>query len=180
MKRLFSSVLIALIFFNVMGYYGLLLGLKYKNTREMISQLNNGIYDESETGTLKIPFKDWHGLYSEVFERVDGDFERNGEVYRLIKQRLYRDTFHIVYIKDITGTELNKVISDYVKSFSDTPSKDGKQPAVLLLFIKEYFGCHFSMQKNTAGWEQAVRKESHDPIFIDNFVSSIVHPPERI
>lgn len=162
-----------------MGYYGILVGLQYKNTIEMMAQFDSDTYDTEEASVIKIPFKASGLPDSEIFERVNGDFERNGEVYRLIKQRLYRDTFHIVYIKDKTGTTIKKVLTDYVKTFSDAPADDDQQSLVLPFFIKEYFVRDFSIQHTTPGWEQAVRKESHPGVFIDYFTASILHPPER-
>lgn len=179
MKKIFSSVFVGLIFLNVMGYYGLLLGLKYNNARDMISRLNAGLYSSTDTETLKIPFKAPDAFYSEVYERVDGDFEKNGEVYRLVKQRLYRDTFHIVYIKDITGTAIDHAMDDLVQTFSDVPSEKKQDSKIILVFLKEYFVRHFSIQPISPGWENLARLESHEPVFVDQFTSSIIHPPER-
>jgi hypothetical protein len=159
-----------------MGYYGIFVGLQYSNTREMILQFNADAYDREEAQTLKIPFPSAHS--SEIFERVNGDFERDGEIYRLIKQRHYRDTFHIVYIKDKTATALKNVITDYVKTFSEDSPADGHQ-TVLPIFIKEYFTRPFFIQGHSAGYQQAVRKESRPAIFVDSYLDSIVHPPER-
>jgi hypothetical protein len=179
LKKLFSSVFIVLILLNVVGYYGILIGLKYNNAREMMKQFDAGNYNIDETSVIKIPFKTSQLLNSELFERVDGDFERDGETYRLIKQRLYRDTFHIVYIKDKTGTIINKVMADYARTFSDAPSEDGKQSLVLPVFIKDYFVRSFSIQQVAFGWEQILPVRNREEIFIDDFTSSIVHPPER-
>jgi hypothetical protein len=159
-----------------MGYYGIFVGLQYSNTREMIRQFDADAYNRQEAQTLKIPFPSVQS--SEAFERVDGDFERDGEVYRLIKQRLYRDTFHIVYIKDKTATALKNVIEDYVQTFSEDSPEDGQQ-TVLPIFIKEYFTRPFFIQHCSFGYQQPVRKESHPAIFIDSYIRSIVHPPER-
>ena len=176
MKKLFSSVFIALILLNVMGYYGIFAGLQYSNTHAMIRQFDTETYNKAEARTLKIPFPSDRS--SEVFERVDGDFERNGETYRLIKQRLFRDTFHIVYIKDRTATAINYVIEDYVKTFSDNSAEDDQQ-TVLPIFIKEYFTRPFFIRHLSFGYEHRVRKESHHQVFIDSFANSIIHPPER-
>jgi hypothetical protein len=159
-----------------MGYYGIFVGLQYSNTREMIRQFDADAYNRQEAQTLKIPFPS--ACSSETFERVDGDFERDGEMYRLIKQRLYRDTFHIVYIKDKTATALKNVIEDYVQTFSEDSTEDGQQ-TVLPIFIKEYFTRPFFIQHSSFGYQQPVRKESHPAIFIDSYIRSIVHPPER-
>jgi hypothetical protein len=176
LKKLFSSVFIVLVLLNVMGYYGIFAGLQYSNTRDMIRQFDAGIYNKKEARTFKIPFSSAHS--SEEFERVDGDFERDGEMYRLIKQRIYRDTFHIVYIKDKTATALKNVIEDYVKTFSED-TQDESHQTVLPIFIKEYFARPFFIQHRSPGYQQTIRKESRQAIFIDSYMRSIIHPPER-
>jgi hypothetical protein len=163
-----------------MGYYGLLIGLQYKNSRDLIQQFNEGTYDQGQAVTFKVPFDYPKQFDSEVFERIDGEFFKDGETYRLIKQRLFRDTFHIVYIKDKTGTELNNVMVDYVKTFSDEPSDDGSDAKILPGFIKEYYTKSISLQPVTAGWDQIVKKQSGVRVFLDSFTASIVHPPERL
>jgi hypothetical protein len=176
LKKLVSGVFIALILLNVLGYYGIFVGMQYANTREMIRQFDADLYNKDEARTLKIPFQSTQS--SEIFDRVDGEFEKDGEVYRLIKQRLYRDTFHIVYMKDKTATAIKKSVELYVQSFS-TNTQDESQPTILPIFIKEYFSSKFFIEPESPGYQCQVRKETHTPVFIDSFMSSVVHPPER-
>ncbi len=161
----------------MVGYYGILVALKYRNARVLIEQFNAGTYNAEDAAVMKIPFKSSAALSCDEYKRVDGDFERDGEIYRLIKQRLYRDTFHIVYMKDKTGTIINKVISDYVKTFADTPDDEGNT-FLLPVFLKEYLIRTVEIQHLAFGWEQAVRMEDNLPNFIDDYVSSIIHPPQ--
>lgn len=178
MKRLFSSIFVILILFQVTGYYGVFLGLEYRNALQMMRKFDEGSYDQQQTKIIKIPFKADASYYSETFERLDGDFEQNGEIYRIIKSRLFRDTFHIVYIKDRTGTVIHKALTDYVKTFVEhTP--DHGAITVKPFVIKEYFSGIISMKQGSTGWECPVRKESYPPIFIEAFTASIIHPPER-
>jgi hypothetical protein len=175
-KKLFSSVFIVLILLNVMGYYGIFAGLQYSNSREMMRQFDAGTYNPEHVRTFKVYFPS--NTNSENFERIDGEFEKNGEVYRLVKQRLFRDTFHIVYIKDITGTAIRNAMNDCAKTFSEQTS-DEDSNTVLPIFIKEYLTRPFFIDHISFGYQQAVRKESYTPVFIGSFISSIVHPPER-
>lgn len=177
LKKLFSSVFIVLVLLNVAGYYGILMALKHKNARDLMAQFDAGLYNPEEATVIKIPFKTSASQSSEEFERVDGDFERDGEVYRLIKQRLYRDTFHIVYMKDKTGTIINKVISDYVKTFGDTPDDDDNT-FLLPVFLKEYFIRSTEVQCHTFGWQQSLQKNNVTTVYIDDYVASITHPPQ--
>lgn len=177
MKKLFSSVFIVLVLLNVAGYYGILVALKHKNARNLMAQFDAGRYNPEEAEVMKIPFKTMSSQSSEEYERVDGDFERDGEVYRLIKQRLYRDTFHIVYMKDKTGTIINKVINDYVKTFGDTPDDDDNT-FLLPVFLKEYFVRSIEVQSVTLGWQQSLQVKNHSSFYINDYWVSITHPPQ--
>lgn len=178
MKKLFSSVFIVLVLLNVMGYYGILMGLKHSNEQALRKQFDAGLYDIDETQVIKIPFKTPYD--ADGYTRVDGDFVRDGEVYRLIKQRQYRDTFHIVYMKDKTGTIINKAISDYVKTFSDSSAADNSGDFLLPVLLKEYFSIPFNIKHLALGWEQTMPCASSQKILIHSYLSSIVHPPERV
>jgi hypothetical protein len=177
LKKLTSWFFIILVLLNVFGYYGIFVGLQYSNTREMIRQFDADIYDNEEVRTFKIPQQSTQS--SETYERVDGVFEKHGDVFRLIKQRLYRDTFHIVYMKDKTATAIKNTIQHYVQSFSDH-SQDESQTTMLPIFIREYFSRPFKIEHISMGFQSDTRKESPIPVFIDSFMSSIVHPPERL
>jgi hypothetical protein len=175
LKTLTSWFFIVLVMLNVFGYYGIFVGLQYSNTREMIRQFDAGIYDQEEATTFKIAHPSPQS--TEEYERVDGVFEKNGNVYRLIKQRLYRDTFHIVYMKDKTATAIKKTVEEYVKSFSGQSSNES-QSTMLPIFIREYFAKPFEIESSSFGYLSDTRKETHIPFFIDSFTSSIVHPPQ--
>lgn len=180
MRKLFSSVFVALILLNVMGYYGVFLGLQYKNARDLMQQFDSETYDHTLTAVIKIPFDAPDSLSSALFERADGDFERDGEVYRIIKKRQYRDTFHIVYIKDTRGTAINRTLAEVAKTFVDQPAdKDASHKTIVPSFIKEYLSGTLRLQPCMPGWVQSVRNGSNPTIFIATFMASIVHPPER-
>ena len=163
-----------------MGYYGVFLGLQYKNAHDLMLQFDSETYDQTLTEVIKIPFDAPDSLSSELFERTDGDFERGGEVYRVIKKRQYRDTFHIVYIKDKRGTAINKALAEVAKTFADQPTDDNSShKKIVSLFSKEYLSGVMHTKQCTPGWEQSIRKESSPTVFIASFMASIVHPPER-
>jgi hypothetical protein len=48
---------------------------------------------KDETILLKIPVAVPYQIDSEGYERVDGEFEHQGEFYRLVKQKYQNDTF---------------------------------------------------------------------------------------
>jgi hypothetical protein len=180
MKKFISSACIGLILLNVMGYYIVFVGLQHNHERSLMQQFDAGLYSIDEVETLKIPFDAQDGFSSEQFKRVDGHFQKDGQIYRLIKQRHFRDTFHIVYIKDKIGTLLNLKVKRYVETFSQTSSQEDTGVTEVPLFIKEYFTRQFSIQSELCGWESSVLKQSPGHPFISTFSCSIIHPPEKV
>jgi hypothetical protein len=180
-RKIFSLVCLALILLNVMGYYGVLMGLQSRHSSELTQEFDADIYDHSRALAIKIPAKASQEYQSGKFQRIDGKFEKSGNIYRLIKQRVYMDTFHIIYIKDIRGTAINLALKDYAKSFSDQqPVDDGQQPFIVPLFMKEYWVSCFILEQNQHGWTYDVLQQSPPTAFIPSYSPSIVHPPERL
>lgn len=177
MKRSISTVLVTLVLMNVMGYYGLLVGLQYRNAQNLIARIDSGVYGDLETRSIKIPVPDNPG--SEKYDRVDGEFEQDGQVFRLVKQRLYKDTFHIVFIKDEMGTLIKQAMADYARSFSEKNLEDENQLIVLPVFIREYFSKPYQFEADRSTFASNVVRNPNSKVFIDNFSASIIHPPER-
>ena len=179
MKRLTTILLVALLLFNVLGYYGVFVGLQYQNSRNQISRLDAELYDESETFTLKVPISIPYAVDQTEFERVDGEFEHEGQFYRMVKQKLSNDTLHIVCIKDHQGTRITKALKDYVKSFTDKPAhgkSDGKSTITLM---KDYIPSAYSIGHGSDGWSTMITPFKPSENLVPSFCASIVHPPER-
>jgi hypothetical protein len=180
MRKLASILLILLLLFNVLGYYGLFLGLNYQNKQQLIQRLDLADYNESEAVTLRIPISIPYAIDAKEFERVDGEFEHQGEYYHLVKQRLSQDTLYIVCIKDNNSKRIHQALEDYVKTFTDNPAGGTNSVKVIPTFIKEYVSASFEMKHISSGWVLPVNNSSFATVFIDSFTASIIHPPERV
>ncbi|HEX6890362.1 MAG TPA: hypothetical protein VF141_06710, partial [Chryseolinea sp.] len=121
MKKIIAIFLVLLLLFNALGFYGLFIGLRYKNEIDLVQRLDNDQYLEEQTVTLKVPMTLPYHLDSE-YERVDGEIEHDGEFYRLVKQKLQKDTLYIVCIKDQGSKRIKQALADYVKTFTDKPA----------------------------------------------------------
>lgn len=153
MKNIISIFLAMLLLLNVMGYYGLFLGIKYKNTADITQRLDVGNYAESETVTIKVPLAIPYAADTE-FERIDGEIEHQGEFYRMVKQKLEKDTLRIVCLRDVKSKRIKQALSDYVKTFSDH-STDAGQVKTVPGFIKDYIPAGFRLVSSAAGWNAA-------------------------
>jgi len=162
-----------------MGYYGVFLGLKYKNDKDMIQMLDAEDYSDSETITIKIPISIPYAADSKSFERVDGKFEHDGEFYRLVKQKLSEDTLYVVCVKDHENKVIEEAMTSFVKTFTDKPADSHSNSKIIISFIKDYLPQTFALLKESNGWEREVMKESSFVVFKSAFYPSIIHPPER-
>jgi hypothetical protein len=179
MKRLVAIVMLFLFLLNVLGYYGIFIGLRHINVQKLVQKLDNDSYRESETTTFKIPLTVPYYTDSRDFERVNGEFEFSGEVYRLVKQRLHQDTLHIVCVRDNESKKINQVLADYVKTFTDKPGNSKHSTKSLQVLIKDFIPFSVSVDTNSFGWEYALDYASLLQSFNPTFHSSIIHPPER-
>jgi hypothetical protein len=73
------------------------------------------------------------------YERVNGEFEHNGEFFKLVKQKLENDTLNIVCIRDHKEKELFGAFKDFIKLSNDLPTTDSQHAIVLLSkLVKDY------------------------------------------
>jgi hypothetical protein len=176
MKKTVSICLVALLLLNVMGYYGLFVGLKYKNALRVTSRIEADDYSESETITIKIPLA--VPYYGDTdFERVDGEIEHQGQFYRLVKQKLEKDTLHVVCIRDTRAERIHEALTDYVNTFTDQ-SADRSNAKTIQSFIKDYFPSAFSLDVAAMGWTELLYCRNVDFAFSDA-VEDPSSPPPR-
>jgi len=160
------------------GYYGVYVGLRIHTHRQLIQKLDQETYDASETITVTIPISLPYQMDWEDFHRVDGEFEKDGEFYNLVKQKMERDTLTIVYIKDHKEKTLFESLTDFVDANTDSPlsKKAGK---LIENFAKDYISIANELQTISQGWEQEkIYTQSQYPV---TFAHILVHsPPPRV
>lgn len=164
---------------NVLGYYGVFMGLKYRNDQVMYSQFESGDYAEYQTVTIKIPMAIPYATDDVDFKRVDGKFEHEGQVYRLVKQKYASDTVTVICYKDFENERINNALSDYVKTFADTEAGHKSGSKISFSFIKDFLPETFAIENISSGWQTDVVLHSSSVKFVSSFYPSVVHPPER-
>ena len=178
LKRIISIFLVFLLLFNTLGFYGLLQGLRYKTTLDLVQRLDNDRYSKEETILLKIPVAVPYQMDSEDYERVDGEFEHQGEFYRLVKQKYQNDTLFMVCIKDHTSKRIEQAVTDYVKTFTDKPMDAKHSGKVATNLIKDFLPSRITINTISTGWnsELAFAIKKYDLV---NHDQSIASPPPR-
>lgn len=177
MKRISTFVLLLLFLFNVVGYYGVYLGLRMQANHELKQRLDAEAYEESETLTLKVPFTLPYQTDWQAFERMDGDFEKNGKFYNLVKRKVERDTLIIVYIQDNKEASLFESLTEFVHATTDTPmsKKAGK---LIEVFTKDYLSNRSELEIASMGWSLD-HTFSQPNYYLDGVTGKVDSPPPK-
>ncbi|MEJ1241336.1 hypothetical protein WBG78_24515 [Chryseolinea sp. T2] len=176
MKKIAAILFASLVLLNSLGFYGILVGIQYHSGRALESRLDRDQYDPAETVTLKFPMAlPYHG--DQKYQRVDGKVEHKGEYYRLVKQKLEKDTLYIVCIKDRDSKLIAEALSDYVKTYTDKPG-DAKQTLKAFNFIKDYLPTTTDLICHTSGWNHDIQFMSSAVIY-NSVPATHKSPPPR-
>jgi len=181
MKRVLSIVFLFLFLLNVMGYYGVFMGLQLGHERQARIKLDLGDYSPGREVVIKVPLTVPYSTDQKEFVRVDGEFEHLGEYYRLVKQKLFKDTLFIVCVKDDNLKEMHQALTDYVKTFANAPVSSAKSSSnneTSFSFIKDYTSGTIALTMQETGWAETLRFNCDETLSVVSFSSSINHPPE--
>ncbi|MBK8291209.1 MAG: hypothetical protein IPK96_09945 [Flammeovirgaceae bacterium] len=156
MKRGLTLFLLALFMLNVLGYYGVLVGLQIKNAQNLSAQFDEDGYAREHEVTIKVPITVPYQSDSREYVRVNGEFEHEGDVYKMVKQRLQRDTLYIVCVKDNTSKKINQALKDYVKSYTDKPLNQKGNTKTTQNFIKDFISTATVLYSSNDGWYNTI------------------------
>lgn len=176
-KRVLAIVNLVIFLLNVLGYYGILSSMKEVSGKRLSNKLDTEMYDLGGNVTIKMPLALPFEVTSEHFDREGGQFEMDGESFKIIKQRHYNDTLYLVCIRDEQTTRINSVIDEFVQSF--TGQDDGDDQHVAPSFSKDYVSLHIALTKMVNGWVKDILSPVSPQFLFDSYFSSIIHPPER-
>lgn len=145
---------------------------------EFSSRVKSDMYDLGSTITLKIPISIPYANDSQEYMPAEGKFEYNGEFYHLIKQRFHNDVLYVVCIKDQGSSDLTQALAEFVEGFTDSPD-DGSQSIAPQGPIKDFVQQDIALSNLNSGWEVLIVPTAATPTYVDSFLASVVHPPER-
>lgn len=177
MKRAISILLLFLTGLNTIGYYGILLLTKRELARQIVEKIDENASEMNGNLILKIPVPLPYLIDSEEYERAEGEINYEGEVYRFIKRRLYRDTLYIVCVRDARGTAVENLISEYSKTFSNETQEQSPVQKLFGTIVKFYVLRDPAVISGHSGWEQSQSFTDRVEIYHFNALENIFHPP---
>ncbi len=163
---------------STMGFYGVFVGLKYRNDIRMSKALHSGEYAEEITITFKIPMSIPYVPDQVDFVSVDDKFEHNGELYRMIKRKYASDTLTVVCMTDPEYKKINLALTTYLKTFTQQ-EQESQQTAKAVNFIKDYLPSDFSIITGSAGWSLDLVMITPSLSILSEHSTLISQPPEH-
>jgi hypothetical protein len=145
LKRVFAIFFLVIFLFQVGGYYIVFLGMQHSAKQALLHRLDADNYAESDLIVLTIPLSLPYPLHGGEFERVDGEFEHQGQQYKVVKQKLDNDTLFIACIRDEKGSMISAAFSDFTKVAHNLPVNSKKAMNVLSKLYKDFKSTEFKM-----------------------------------
>jgi hypothetical protein len=127
LKKIVSIALLIVFLFNLGGYYIFFWGLMIRSDLDLTARLDADAYVEEEVIELKAPLAIPYGTDQESLPRINSRIEHRGEYYRMVKQRLVRDTLHLVFIKDNNVRKLSDSRNDFTRLTQESNSGEESQ-----------------------------------------------------
>jgi hypothetical protein len=156
MKKLVALALLFTFLFNIGGYSVLYWMATNQASKELRARLDKDDFSGNQAITIKIPVSLPYQPDRD-YERVDGEFEYQGQYYRLVKQRVLGDTLHVVCILDSKKKELVDDMNRHVRMSSE--HTDSNQPLKVASSnpLQEYSGEHaLELNSSSDGWSVSI------------------------
>ena len=122
-KKLLTILLAGLFLFNCFGYKLVISYFENKADQQLESQLDNDNYDATQLVSIKVPIT-YLPYYnnSKTFERVDGQIEILGTLFKYVKRRIYNDSLELLCIPNSAAMRLNTAKNEIFRFVNDLQS----------------------------------------------------------
>ncbi len=91
------------------------------------ASMDREAYDSSELVTIRMPFSLPYANSGTEFERVTGEMELDGRVYKLVKRRVYEGELILLCMPDDQKTRVRAAGADYYRGVNDLSGLPGSQ-----------------------------------------------------
>lgn len=177
MRKTLAITLLAVFLFQLVGYYFVYLGLTAQANKQLVSRLDTHDYSADETITLKIPFTLPYWMDADQFERVDGDFEYQGQFYKLVKQKLSKDTLYVVCIKNQDKKQLSDALNDYIKLSNELPAKSKQALKLWGSIVKDYLPLESTAIMQSDRWSMVNEFKREYSLAFNSPPALVISPP---
>jgi hypothetical protein len=148
LKKIASILLLGILLFNWVGFRFFSSYMEQKSNVQLESRLDENNYDESQLISIKVPAEhlSFYTL-SKQFERVDGQVEIKGVLYKYVKRRMVNDSLELLCIPNQQAMQLQDAKNNFFKLVNDLQhngqgKKADSHPGSSKNFSVEYYTVH--------------------------------------
>lgn len=123
-------MLLAIHVFNLGGYTLWFEYFIHRSDRQLVQQLDNRQYNDSELIEVKIALHTPYLNNWSDYERVDGEAEVNGMYYTYVKRKVHKDTLYLLCLPNKNKTQLNAARIEYANKVQDVPTNAAETGSV--------------------------------------------------
>ena len=143
LKKLSAIVLLALFLFNLIGYKALFYYAILQSDYKVETSIENNTYNHGELITLHIPLSLPYIENSPNFERVNGEINFNGKLYKYVQRKIENGELVLLCLPDANKMQLENSKNDYFKGTFDlqqnnAAKKTPQQVAVFKNVLSEF------------------------------------------
>jgi hypothetical protein len=129
LRKLAAILLLNIYAFNVIGYKLVFYFQQIYADREMISALDKGNYNEADLLTIRIPLSLPYQIDRSDFERVDGEINLHGNIYKYVKRKVEHGELVLLCLPDYSKMEIQNNQEEFFKlanEFHQSKNSDKK------------------------------------------------------
>jgi hypothetical protein len=119
LKKLAAISLLALFLFNLVGYRMWFYYAQQHSDEQLQASLDNNLYNEQDLIEIKIPLSVPYQVNQKSFERVDGEVNIKGKIYKYVKRKISDGQLILLCIPDQNKMRLQNAKVDFFKNTSD-------------------------------------------------------------
>ena len=103
------------------GYQAAYFSRHFQNEKNWSDRIYGSEELHLQAEVLEIPLTMPYMPDQDGFSETNSTFERDGKLFRIIKQRYHQDTLQIVFVPDFEKQDIRRLLSSWMES-SDQPS----------------------------------------------------------
>jgi hypothetical protein len=183
LKRLTAIFFIVLFLFNLCGYRLLFYYAQQKSDANYNALLDKEEYNESDLITLKVDLNMPYQTERADFERVDGEIDVNGIIYKYVKRKIHHGQLVLLCLPDQQKMKLQSAREDFFKISNslihDKGAKDSPAKSFVCKNVSSDYDQNHSEYKFIAIASQIKYSVQNDRThLISSYHSSPEQPPE--
>jgi len=127
LRKIAAILLLALFVFNLVGYKAVFYFAQQHADASLNASLDKEQYNEKDLITIRIPLSMPYQVSKPDFERVDGEVNIKGQIYKYVKRKVENGQLVLQCLPNHEKMRLESAKDDYSRIANDIAQNDGNK-----------------------------------------------------